>query len=281
MLFRKLAISALLTLTAFAGTGCTIVSVDEGEEAVLIDKPWFTPGPGGARNETVKPGLELTYFSTQVRKFRTTPQVVKVQIQDFSSSDNILLDFETVIQYRIKSGPQLLRKFGNFDPPGGAGAMGPEWFENNVRAQYIALVREEVKKHTMKEMMSSSEVAGQVDDSITTAIQKHIATAGLPIEILGISLGRAQPNPEVLTQMNLTAAEQQRKLTLEASTAAEEQRKLEQEKKAEADSAYRTKLNLSMDDYVTIRVAQLQVEACKEAKECVIAPPGSSVLVGR
>lgn len=275
LFLRAILVTLLMTLF----TGCTIVSVNEGEEAVLIDKPWFMPTQGGARDETVKPGMEFTYLSTSVRKFPTTPQVVRVQIQDFSSADNILLDFETVIQYRILNGPLLLKKYGDFRVPEGMHA--PLWFENNVRAQYIALVREEVKGHDMKAMMSSPAIAKTVDDNITTNIRAHIKESGIPIEILGISLGRAQPNPEVLTQMNKTAAEQQRKLTLEAATAAEEQRKLEQEKKAEADNAYRTSLNLSMDDYVVIRVAQLQKEACEVAKECVIAPPGTSVLVGK
>lgn len=74
--------------------GCTVVKVDPGQEAVLIDRPRLF-GEGGIRDETIKPGLAYTWLTTDAIVVDVSPQVLAVSFDDFSSSDNILLDFET------------------------------------------------------------------------------------------------------------------------------------------------------------------------------------------
>lgn len=101
--------------------GCTVVKVDPGQEAVLIDRPRLF-GEGGIRDETIKPGLAYTWLTTDAIVVDVSPQVLAVAFDDFSSSDNILLDFETTIQYRVTNAPRLLRRFG------------PDWFKNNIRS---------------------------------------------------------------------------------------------------------------------------------------------------
>lgn len=91
--------------------------------------------------------------------------------------------------------------------------------------------------------------------------------------------GKAKPNDNVLAQMNNTAAEQQRNLTLVAATIAEQQRKLEQEAKADADNAYRNKMGLSPELYLARQLAEIQAEACKAAVACYLVPQGTNVVV--
>lgn len=250
-------------------SGCTVVSPDVGFEAVLVDRPYVF-GDGGVRlNDVRKPGRTYTWFSTQKIYVPTTPQTIKVAFQDYSSKDNILLDFETAIQYRITNSPRLLS------------TKGLEWFENNIHAQYAAIVRDQVKRHDMTSMMSDPATAADIDNAVTEAIRKEVKEQQIDVEIVSISLGRAKPNQNVLEQMNLTAAQQQRVKTLKEATSAEEQRKLEQEAVAAADNAYRNKMDLSPQQYLDKQLAEIAAEACKQAKACYILPPGAGVVAAQ
>ena len=105
-----------------------------------------------------------------------------------------------------------------------------------------------------------------------------VAELKMPVRILEISLGKAKPNPKILEQMNETAAQQQRLLTLEQARLAEVKRKEEQTAKAEADNAYRNTIGLSAEEYVRLQLADKLVAACREAKECVLVPQGTNVV---
>ncbi len=248
-------------------TGCTVVTPDAGQEAVLIDQPYFL-GHGGVRPQAVPTGRSITWGSTSAIYVDMTPQTVHVAFNDYSSADNILLDFDTAVQYRVTDPVRLIRDFGN------------AWFKNNVASQYSAIVREAVKTKTMTDMMSNVSAAAELDHQVTEQIRALIKTNGIPIQVLDVTLGRAVPNANVLEQMNETAAQQQRLRTLDAAKLAEDARKAEQESKAAADDAYREKMGMSVEGYLQLQIAQIQAEACKSAKQCVIAPPGSTVVAG-
>ena len=251
---------SMLTLT-----GCVFVSPDPGQEAVIIDQPYFI-GHGGVRDKPVKPGRAVFWWSTNHVYVDMTPQTQHVTFNDYSSADNILLDFDTAIQYRVTDSVRLIRDFGQ------------DWFKNNIVSQYSSIVREAVKTKTMTDMMSNVTAAAALDQQVTEQIRALVKSRGLPIQVMDVTLGRAVPNENVLQQMNDTAAQQQRLRTLDAAKLAEDARKAEQESKAAADQAYQNKMGMSVEDTVKLQVAQLQVDACKVARECVILPPGSPVV---
>jgi regulator of protease activity HflC (stomatin/prohibitin superfamily) len=192
-----------------------------------------------------------------------TPQSTHVSFDDFSSHDNILLDFETTIQFQYTDSVKLIEKFGE------------QWFANNVARQYGAIVREAVKKRTMSDMMSDVNTATELDAEVTAALEKHIKEQGLPVRIIGVSLGRAKPNANVLAQMNETAAQQQRQKTLDAATEAENRREKEQIAKAKADNAYRNAMGLNPEEFVQLEKIKRYSEACMKAGNvCVIDASG-------
>lgn len=249
-------------------SGCNAVSVDPGTESVLVDKPYLF-GHGGVRPDPVKEGRIITWASTSDINIVMTPLTVHVAFDDFSSKDNILLDFDTALQYRVIDSVKLVEKYG-----------ADAWFKNNVQSQYASIVREAVKGQTMGDMMSSPSTATTVDKEVTDAIRALVKDRGLPVEILDVTLGRARPNEDVLKQMNETAAQQQRSKTLFAATQAEQQRAQEQAARAEADNAYRNKLGMTIEQYSAVTIAGINADACKAAKTCIVAPTGTSVLVG-
>lgn len=136
-----------------------------------------------------------------------------------------------------------------------------------VASQYASIVRDQVKRYDMTKMMSDP-------DTVSALVKQQ----GLPIQIQNITLGRARPNPDVLQQMNLTAAQQQRVKTLVEATTAERQREQEQVAKADADNAYRNRMELTPEQYLASQIAELNAEACKKAQACYMVPSGTSVI---
>lgn len=258
----------LLTLAiAAAMTGCTVVSPGPQEAAVLMDKPIIF-GSGGVRQEDVrKPGtLSYSWWTTEKFYVNMAPQSIGVSFDDYSSIDNILLDFSTSIQYKVTDPAKLI-------------ALGEGWFDNNIKPQYSEIVRSEVKKYEMKQMMSDGPTAARLDQDVLAQLRSLVKEQSIPIQIMAINLGKAKPNANVLTQMNLTAAEQQRKLTMQQAKLAEDAREAQQIAKAKADNAYRTNMNLTPQQYVDLQIAGMQLEACRQAKSCTILPPGTPAVV--
>lgn len=252
-------------VVAIIGVVCWIFflyteTVEPGHELVVNDKPYFW-GHDGVRAEPIKEGRVMLWRTSSVTDVRMTPQSTPVRVDDFSSSDNILLDFETTLQWRVKNSVDLVQNFGD------------EWFKNNIQNQYLSIVRDAVKMRTMPQMMSDPKVAQNVDDEVTTKIRALVKDERIPIEIMNVSLGRAKPNDAVLTQMNATAAEQQREKTMVAATAAERQRELEQRAKATADNAYRNAMQMNPEQFIQLEYIRRMSEACSKST-CVIGQPG-------
>ena len=243
------------------------VTVEPGSHAVLIDKPYFF-GHEGVREEPLKEGRKMLFKTTTAEQVRMTPLSHTVRVDDYSSKDNILLDFDTSIQFRILNAPKLIDSFGS------------GWFDNNISLQYLAVVREAVKKKSMSEMMSDVSAAQDVDDEVTKGLKKIVVDSGLPIEILGVSLGRAKPNEAVLAQMNETAQQQQRKKTLVEATQAERQREQEQIAKARADNAYRNAMQLTPEMFLELERIKLYSEACRyQSATCIIGTAQMPTIV--
>lgn len=242
-------------------------TVEPGHELVIIDKPYFF-GSSGVRDEVLKDGRILLFVTSAVEPIRKTPQSYNVKFDDLSSADNILLDFESTIQFQITDSKTLVSKFGAKD-----------WFANNLQRQYMSIVREAVKKETMTNMMSDADTSTRVDTKITDELQKLVAQSKLPIMVIGVTLGRAKPNENVLLQMNETAAQQQRNKTLIAATAAEEQRAKEQTAKAKADNAYRNDLGMSTEQFIALESIKQFSAACRGAANCIVTPVGGNVTV--
>lgn len=233
------------------------VTVKPTENVVLVDRPYFF-GTEGVRPEPLKEGRAILWNTTIEYPVPIIPQSISVAFDDFTSSDNIMLDFESTIQYRITDPVVLIQKFGT------------DWFINNVKSQYTQIVRDQIKSNSMSDMMSNVSTSAQVDDNITNNLRELIEKNKIPVEIINISLGRAKPNAEVLKQMNETAAQQQRKKTLIASTEAEEQREKEQIATAKADNAYRNAMQMSPEQYIQLEQIRKYSEACSKAQTCIV-----------
>src|SRR5690606_14312018 len=77
------------------------VVVDPGEEVVLVDRPYIFKFTGeGVRKEPVKEGRVMIFVTTKAYSVSVVPVSKSIGIDDFSTQDRFLLDFESNIQYR-------------------------------------------------------------------------------------------------------------------------------------------------------------------------------------
>ena len=243
-LFMLIALIATITMTS-----CHGVSPNADEESVLIYKPFFF-GHGGVDNTPVSTGLTWCWWTTKSETFKITPQRYDIEFDDIMSNDNTPLDYATYITLQIipNKTPILLQNYGI------------DWFNNNIEAPYRNFVREEISKYSPFDLMSNREVCTTIDKSVKNKLDKHIAELSskkeFPVIFREVITGRAKPNKQQLDEMNRTAAAIQARQTQERITEKEEASAKAENARAIADKAYMREMNLSPDQFVTLKLVE-------------------------
>lgn len=242
-------------------------TVEPGHELVVIDKPYFF-GHDGVRADPVKDGRILLFRTSTVRDISVTPFNVNVGFDDLSTKDNSFLDFGSAIQMKVLDSVKLVKNF-NVDA----------WFASTIEQQYRQVVRDVVKTKTMTEIMSDPVAAKEIDDKVTAELIRLVKESGLPMQVIGVTLGRARPNASVVAEMDQTSAQQQRKKTLIEAKQAEDSRRESEEARAVADNAYRNKMGLDPAQFIELERIKRYSEAC--AKSTCIVTSGQAPIVVR
>lgn len=239
---------AVVLLMAFSS--CNRVTVGGDEEGVLIMKPWFF-GHGGVDEDPVTSGSENCAPSTDEVVFKITPIAYGEKFENLISDDNVPLDFETHLTLQISKGttPELYKKFGD------------AWYFNNVSPKFRSLVRDKISSYKMQDLISKREVLTGIDSSLNHQLTKYFREIGLDVNIIQVTIGAATPPQEVLDETQKTAAQNQSILTQNARKLAEDSRRAAEVSKAVADKAYKSEMNMNMDEYLKLR--QLEIEAEK------------------
>ena len=242
----------VLSLVMVLGfTSCTSVTPDAGQEAVLVHKPWFF-GTGGVDMTPVETGLEYTWLSTDYVIVGMLPTKYDEQLDDVTSNDNTLLDFNTQIQLQVQDNksPILIKNYGE------------NWYANVIQEVYRNTVRNYISKFGPFDLMSNREVLDSINIAVKKDVENHIANLSaksgeLPITVVNVLVGRAIPNDMQKEEMNRTAAATQAKRTEEsrrdmliAKEAAERQRAI-------ADKAYQDELGLNTDQFIQLRAWEI------------------------
>lgn len=243
---------ALMTMALFAS--CTTVSPDYGQEGVKIHKPWFF-GQGGVDMEPVETGLQYTWFSTDYVIVTMVPVKYDEPLDDVTSNDNTLLDFNTQIQIQVEDNksPILIKNYGI------------HFYENVIQEQYRNTVRSYISKYGPFDLMSNREVLDSINIAVKNDMIAYIdelseRSGELPIIVQNVLVGRAIPNAMQKEEMNRTAAatqakrtEESRKEMLIAKEAAERQRAI-------ADKAYQKELGLTTDQFIQLKAWEIIAE---------------------
>lgn len=244
-------IFVLSLLMVFSFTSCTWVTPDAGVEAVKIHKPWFF-GNGGVDMTPVETGLEYTWFSTDYVEVSMLPTKYDEILDDVTSNDNTLLDFNTQIQLQVQNdkSPILIKNYGE------------NWYTNVIQEVYRNTVRNYISKYGPFDLMSNREVLDSINNSVKKDMETHISqlssTGGeLPITVVNVLVGRAIPNEMQKDEMNRTAAATQAKRTEESRLEMLKAKEDAERQRAIADKAYQKELGLTTDQFIQLRAWEI------------------------
>jgi hypothetical protein len=232
-------------------TSCTSVTPDAGQEAVLIHKPWFF-GTGGVDNTPVETGLEYTWLSTDYVVVNMLPVKYDETLDDVTSNDNTLLDFNTQIQLQVQDNksPVLIKNYGE------------NWYVNVIQEQFRNTVRNYISKFGPFDLMSNREVLDSINVAVKNDMIAHIRSMSnqsgeLPITVVNVLVGRAIPNDMQKAEMNRTAAATQAKRTEESRLEMLKAKEDAERQRAIADKAYQEELGLTTDQFIQLRAWEI------------------------
>lgn len=253
-------------LVALCMVGCSRVSPNGDEEAVLISKPWFF-GHGGVDETPVTAGSTWTAPTTDAVTFKITPQTVEEHFQNMMTSDNTPVAFSGYLKYQLRKGqtPTLYKKFG------------PQWYENSLAPTFRAQVRDKASGYKLFQLTTDRKMLADMEADLFGKISAYAKSIDLPIDIMQVTVGAITPPAEVLEQTRQTAAQNQSKLTQDARADAELARKQAEINKAIADKAYMTQMGMDQKEYLNLRALEIE----KEKVELVRDKQNVSIIMGQ
>jgi len=242
------AVSVVLVLGL---TGCSWEAPDAGHEVVLVKKPILF-GHGGVDPEPVKTGLTFRALTTHGIDVYIQPQKKEVEMVDTMTSDGVPITFHAIMVLQVVDSVSLIKNFGE------------GWYENNLEEPFRTMVRQAVRKRGMNETAISTTALDAIDAEIRDALVEFIKAKSLPIQLVTMTVGRANPPDSVKHQRIETATQEQRIQTERQKKLAEDQRKLSEESRAAADNTYREKMSLSPEQFIQLKTIEMQTEVCGE-----------------
>jgi regulator of protease activity HflC (stomatin/prohibitin superfamily) len=254
-----------ICLVAALATGCHAVAPDAGHEAVLIHKPWVF-GHGGVNPTPVKTGQTWVAITTQAVHVTMVPQQHGIHFDDLMSSDGVPLDFDAVVRLQVTDSVSLIQNFG------------VRWFETNVQAEFANRVRQAVRKHGMNETAIQTNAVDAIDAEVSKAMVEYIAQAKLPLRLIDVTVGRANPPDSIKNQRIETAAQEQRANTEKQRKLAEDQRKEAEQARAASDNAYRNALGMSSEQFIQLEAIHAQRDVCLKGGCTMIMGSGTPLL---
>ena len=242
---------AAIALVVMAMIGCHSYAPNAGHEVVLIEKPIFF-GHGGVDSEPVRTGRAYAAISTDGVDVNMQPQKFETELPDTMTKDGVPITFHAIMVLKVTESVTLIRSFG------------PEWYANNLEEPFKTMVRQAVRKRGMNETAISTTALDDIDNEIHDQLTMFIKQKGLPVELVTMTVGKANPPDSVKTQRIATATQEQRIQTEQQTKLAEDQRAAAETSRARADNAYREAMGLSPQQFIQLETVKMQREVCGE-----------------
>jgi regulator of protease activity HflC (stomatin/prohibitin superfamily) len=140
--------------------------------------------------------------------------------------------------------------------------FGPNWYRNNVEQPFWTMVRQAVRKRGMNETAISTTALDDIDAEIRDALTSFIQAKGLPVKLITMTVGRANPPDSIKNQRVETATQEQRIQTEKQVKMAEDERMKAEQSRASADNAYREAMHLSPEQFIQLETIKMQYAVC-------------------
>jgi len=240
------AVVAILILTALASRS---FAPNAGHEVVLIEKPLIF-GHGGVDPEPVKTGRSFCAATTDGIDVNMQPQKFETELPDTMTSDGVPITFHAIMVLKVTDSVSLIKSFG------------PEWYQTNLEEPFKTMVRQAVRKRGMNETAISTTALDEIDQEIHDQLVAFMKQKSLPVELVTMTVGRANPPDSVKSQRIETATQEQRIQTEKQKKLAEDQRQMAETSRANADNAYNVAMHLSPEQFIRLETIKMQLEVC-------------------
>ena len=252
---RSTITSFLVVIIIAAIIGCSREAVDANEEGVFVKKPYFF-GKGGVSDQSLLQGSEWKVFSTDFVKFIMSPVQYEEPFEDLVAKDNNLINTNAYVTLQIETGrtPELLKNFGE------------NWYKNNVQETFRKITRDKLCEYGMFELTTNRQVYTDINNDIDNSLREYFVERGLPVAIKSVVISRAQPSKGVLEEIDRTGVQMQAELTQNKRIAMEKAREEAELARAKADKAYMREMNLSADQFISLRALEIEKEKVEMLK---------------
>jgi regulator of protease activity HflC (stomatin/prohibitin superfamily) len=228
---------------------CRSYSPDAGHQIVLVEKPVIF-GHGGVNPEPVTTGRTFAAITTDGIDVMMQPQKFETELPDTMTSDGVPITFHAIIVLQVTDSVLLIKTFG------------PDWYRNNLEEPFKTMVRQAVRKRGMNETAISSTALDTIDSEIRDQLIAFIKDKGLPVRLVTMTVGKANPPDAIKNQRIETATQEQRIQTEKQMKLAEDQRQMAEQSRANADNAYREAMHLSPEQFIQLEMIKMQSRVC-------------------
>ena len=247
-------VTSVMLLFMLSYQGCHLPAVEPEYEGVIVQKPWFF-GHGGIVDEAVPPGRTWLWGTSSIEHFHIVPIKYDERYDDIMTSDNNPVTFNAFVILQIRQGesPKLFSYWGI------------NWYENSIKEQWRASVRNKVCLFEMFEMTTNRVIADSLESIIAIELQTYLDelvasnhdVVGMPVDVNRVVIGKVYPEEAILLEINKTGVAKQRQRTLVDEGLAEEVRKVTEEKRAIADRAYMVKMGFTQSQYIRLKEIEM------------------------
>jgi len=238
-----------LVIASLAATGCSFKEANAGHEVVLIEKPWIF-GHGGVDPEPVKAGRTITAVTTDGVDVSMQPIKFETELPDTMTADGVPITFHAIMVVQVTDSVTLIKNFG------------ADWYKNNLEEQFKTMVRQAVRKRGMNETAISTTALDSIDAEIRDDLIAFFKDKNLPVKLITMTVGKANPPDAIKNQRIETAAQEQRIQTEKQTKLAEDQRRAAEQSRADADNAYRESMHLSPEQFIQLKAIEMQARVC-------------------
>src|ERR1700692_4437044 len=168
------------------------------------------------------------------------------------TQDGVPITVHAIMVIKVTDAVNLIKNFG------------PEWYKNNLEEPFKTMGRQAVRKRGMNEPAISTTALDAIDAEIRDELVAFIKDKNLPVMLVTMTVGKANPPDAVKNQRIETATQEQRIQTEKQKKLAEDQRQQAEQSRANADNAYREAMHLSPEQFIQLEQIKMQNAVCGE-----------------
>ncbi|SFV64224.1 hypothetical protein MNB_SV-12-1442 [hydrothermal vent metagenome] len=220
------------------------VTVNVGEEAVIIKKPWFF-GAKGIEKDSISTGTIWSITSSEIKIISLKAFTIEDSLCNLFTKDNIPVDFNIslVFKYKKGEGSTLIENFGG----------DREWYTNLVSKPLHNSMEVAIKKQIFNDLYYDENITNEIKKDILFGVRDLIKKRAIPVNLIDIIIGKITPPKEIIESAIKRETQKDR-------IAFHQLRKEAEKTSAEADRAYMIKMNMTPKEYIKMKEIELDTK---------------------